>query len=762
MSTKDDEFLRRLRVAFKSEAGERLTAISSGLLQLEGPSDGQPEAILEGIFREAHSLKGAARAVNMTEVEAVCQALESAFSSIKKGEIQTSTTTLDVIYDAVELLKEIISAPAEKPAVLEPKRQEEVLARLSQLKASDSPAAPIPPPLSKEPAPPDAPPGSPSPQPAVVVSPAAPSEAASQEETAPPAPPVPGRGAPLSETVRIATAKLDSLFLQVQEMLALKLTARQRVSDLRELSELVESWNRETANASAGLSNPSHQAYSAPLETRLKRLVKMAEQDYRSLSGMVDHLLADMKKVLLLPVSSLLETLPMMVRELSRDQGKEVELLLKGGEIEMDRRILEEMKDPLIHLLRNSIDHGIEPPEERLRRQKPRRAAIRVQVAQMASNRVEMTISDDGAGIDLARVREVALQRGLPGGQDPGKLTDQEALMLIFQSDISTSPIITNLSGRGLGLAIVRERVEKLGGHIAVTSTLHVGTVFRILLPVTLATFRGILVRCGERFFVVPTANVDRVLRVRPRDVVTVENRETIALGTQRVSLVGLDAVLELPSAVVERKPEEQIPILVVVSGDKRVGFRVDEIVNEQEVLLKPLGHQLARIRNIAGATVLGSGAVVPILHPADLIKSAVTAAPTGSFGVERREAREEKGRILVAEDSITSRTLLKNILEGAGYQVRVAVDGADALALLKTEPIDLVVSDIEMPRMNGFDLTARIRADSRLSQLPVILVTGLESREDREHGIEVGANAYLIKSSFDQSNLLDIIERLI
>jgi two-component system chemotaxis sensor kinase CheA len=346
----------------------------------------------------------------------------------------------------------------------------------------------------------------------------------------------------------------------------------------------------------------------------------------------------------------------------------------------------------------------------------------------------------------------------------------QDMLQLIFISGMSTSPIITDISGRGLGLAIVREKVEKLGGTVSVQSRTGAGTTFLLLLPMTLATFRGVLVRVDEFIYVLPATNVERTLRVKKEDIRTIENRETIRLDGQILSMIRLRDTLELPA----RKnwsasnkfsgPEEAsaLSIIILNSVEKRMAFLVDEVLQEQEVLVKGLGAQLKRVRNIAGATVLGTGKVVPVLNVSDLMKSAVLSAAVSRKETPAGQTPAGAGRILVAEDSITSRTLLKNILETAGFQVTTAVDGADALAQVRSKEFDLVVSDVDMPRMNGFELTAKIRADKKLGEMPVILVTALESRDDKERGIEAGANAYIVKSSFDQSNLLEVVKRFL
>lgn len=296
------------------------------------------------------------------------------------------------------------------------------------------------------------------------------------------------------------------------------------------------------------------------------------------------------------------------------------------------------------------------------------------------------------------------------------------------------------------------------------------GTTFRLLLPLTLATFRGVLVRIGEQVFILPTINIERVSRVPRGEIKTVENRDTLVVDGQVLSMVSLAEALGLPhpaqpassTTATSETASEYSPVVVLASAGKRIAFQVDEILDERQVMLKGLGRQLKRVPNIAGATILGNGKVVPVLNASDLMKSAVRTAAPLRPAAGTPNPPSKKAQILVAEDSITARALLKNILAAAGYLVTTAVDGAEAYERARNGEFDLVVSDVDMPRMSGFELTAKIRQDKRLSHLPVVLVTALESREDRERGIDVGADAYIVKSSFDQSNLLDIIRRLI
>jgi two-component system chemotaxis sensor kinase CheA len=599
------------------------------------------------------------------------------------------------------------------------------------------------------------------------------------------------RTASSTETVRIAAAKLDALFLQAEEMLAVKLKTNLHATELRGLASMLEAWKREWAKVhtdirktqrllekeeNRGTQDPiyvqaaklvdfldwTHDHLKA-VERTLLQVTRAVAQDQQSLGGMVDILLEDAKKVLMLPFASALEVLPKMVRDLSRAQGKEVDLTVQGGEVEIDKRILEDMKDPLIHILRNCIDHGIESPIEREQQQKSSRGTISIAISPSDGNTVQIVVADDGAGIDAGKVRAAAVKCGLLSQKAAEQLTEQEAIALIFQSEVSTSSKVSDISGRGLGMAIVREKVEKLGGQIAVETQRHQGSTFRIRLPLTLATFRGIQVQTAGQTFVVPTANVERVVRIKRDDIRTVGNKETISLAGYTLPLVRLDRALSLATKAKSDEGSKFQLALVVGQDERQLAFGVDMVVNEQEVLFKSLGQHLVRVRNIAGATVLGSGHVAPVLNVSDLLASAggnslALTMPT----LEAQDEAPQPRSILVAEDSITSRMLLKEILESAGYLVSTAIDGEDAFSTLQKAKFDLVVSDVEMPRMNGFALTSKIRTDGRYTQLPVVLVTGLETQADRERGIDAGANAYVVKGSFDQSNLLETIRRLI
>jgi len=768
----DDNLLKRLLATFKVEAREHIDAIAAGLIDLErAATDQARSSLLDVIFRAAHSLKGAARTVNTRDIESLCQALESVFAALRRKEIQLAAESFDLLHQVVAMLVTLLQFIDSSPSDARRPSIAELLRALQVVTSKREPIAKQPPPAAM-------------PTGAVVDR-----HGVDNAIVAPPAVEETAAHAAMkrqsTDTIRVATAKLDAVVLQSEELLSAKLASAQLVQRLRQLrvdpAEWSKRWSRlrpdlrsvRRAIDSGGAVDPLWRRTLEFLEfsetcvgsfqQAVADLAKVADHDQRSLGGMVDNLLDEMKKVVMQPFAGLLEVLPRTVREVAREQGKLVELAIHGDSIEIDRRILEEMKDPLIHMLRNCVDHGIESPEVRGKAGKSRQGTVTITAAMRDGSNVELLVSDDGAGIDAATVREFAIKQNLVSPQAAAELNDTQALALIFQSGVSTSPIITDISGRGLGLAIVKEKVEKLTGSLTVETQPGVGTTFRIVLPVTLTRFRGVLVRAARRLMVIPTSSTERVARVAKANIKTVEGRETIVFDGAVTALARLADVLDLPPPADSPTDLVHHPIVVLAHAGQRIAFLVDEVLSEQEVLVKPLGRQLVRVRNIAGATVIGSGQVVPIVNVPDLMDCAVKVSARNVGAAAPESMRSvEKQSVLVAEDSITSRSLLKSILETAGFRVETAVDGLDGLNKLRGGSFDLLVSDVEMPRMDGFGLTTQVRADKKLSHIPVILVTALNSREDRERGVDAGANAYIVKSSFDQSGLLDVVRRLI
>ncbi len=788
----NQDLQKQLLEAFKTEAEERIASMFENLTELEKCTDAGIRAkMLEVVYREAHSLKGAARSVNIIPVETLCQAIEGLFSKLKDGKIDFTPDLFDTLHDAVGIIEKYLSAPEAKRPDFEDTMDALTEAFSIYQKTGKEPPEEGPKDQSHGEAPvndkSNHPSGGPDPEKLPPAKTKAPPELERRRSVEDRRKSRFARDtsakAWLTDTVRISTAKLDSLLLKAEELITLKQILGQHLKQINMTSNTIGKWKKISEKSKKELREIRLHIHDNSLLDRFFQLYELnhdeimatasrinelsisVEQSNRILGGMVDDLLEEMKKTSLLPFSTLFSILPSMVREISRDLGKDVDLEISGGDIEIDKRILEGLKDPIIHLIRNAIDHGIETPDARKLKQKSPWGKIHIAVSQPESNKVAMTIADNGKGIDVQTIREKATTAGLLTASQAAELTDEETFSLIFQSGISASPLITEISGRGLGMAIVQEHIENLSGLIFISSSPGEGTTFKIELPVSLATFRGVIVSASGNDFILPIAHIDHTFRIEPKDIKTAENKSVISLNGQAVSLVALSDILGLsPHPLPDRKAEKYtMPVVILGSGDKTIACIVDAVSTEQDVLVKSLGKQLKRVRNISGATILGNGQVVPILNVNDLIStsSGKSISPVMAKTIDMKQKKAPKS-ILIVEDSFTSRTLLKNILESSGYLVTTAIDGQDGFQQLKAGEFDAVISDVEMPKMNGFELTRQIRDDEALAEKPVVLVTSLDSREDREKGVDAGANAYIVKSSFDQSNLLEVLERLV
>lgn len=709
MDKKQEAFLLELISDFKIEAAEHHQAIVNGLLKLEKkPPVAEHKPLIEIVFREIHSLKGASRAVEQRDIEQLCQAMEGVFHLVKQDKLTLTAPMFDTLYKASEILGVMLLEVELKEKRIGTSILTQLVKKIEGLQLIKPVSVNSPdtiPVVTQD----------------IQIAPS--TSNASEKQLS-------------GDTVRIATSKLGVLLREAEEFISVKATLGFYIREIKKRHD-----------------------------KELLPLVKDMEQFHRSMSRMVDDLLLDIKTTLLYPFSTLLEIVPKIVRDLSKTYEKEINLSIHGGEIEIDRRILEEIKDPLIHLIRNCIDHGIETPQVRKQSGKSPSGSLSIAIRQSSGREVELLIRDDGAGVDPARVIQSAVKMGITTADAAARMSEKEVSALIFRSGVSTSPFITDISGRGLGMAIVAEKTSKLGGSISVDSVPGMGTTFIITLPVTLSTFRGIIVRISEQLFIIPTTAVERAVRIQPDKIKTAGSKQIITHNNDSFALVRLGDVLGMPSRKLKNDQIVTIPALILVLAQKRIAFMVDEVIGEQEGIVKNLGPQLIHVRNIAGATILGNGRVIPILNPRELMESAALVSSSGiatdSEG-EMETASVQSKYILVAEDSITLRSLLRNIIESFGYQVKTAVDGMEAFQFLKNETFDLVVSDVEMPGLNGFDLTTKIRSDKLLADTPVILVTALDSASDRQRGMESGANAYIVKGSFEQSNLIEMIRRLI
>ena len=723
---------QQLLASFRVEAQERLGVLADGLANWR--EEGASRESIESLFREVHSLKGAARAVGLLPIEQLCHAWESLLGAVRGGTLELTQMRVELCRYALRVVQKLHAG--------QPVDAEEQAQLVEDLEAAGRGAAVTLPEY-------------------VAATPAAPAE--------------PG-------TLRVSAGRLDALLFHSESLLQHKLEARAHARLLGEHRAACEPQRGHRLLAGGALQRLRESAQALPTASQdaLKALLdhldwSQAQMDRlhfeaihlekagkhlsQSLAQLSESLSEELQSVLLLAGSSLVEGLPAMVQDLASQAGKRVTLQVRGASLQVDKRILDELRSPLTHLLRNAVDHGLETPGQRTACGKPEVGLIQLELIQESADRFELRVQDDGRGLDLAQLKARAVTAGMLSEEQAQALSAAEAGKLVFTSGLSTSALLTDLSGRGLGMAIVQESVERIGGRIELESEPGQGVCIHLHLPLNLSTFRAVIVRNAERTFAVPALAVERCLRLSADAVKNQENRPTLVFEGEVLPVWALADVLGLTS---QTRGDGYLTLLLLKVRGTRFVLLVEELLGDQEITVKNLGRQLLRVRNLLGATVLGDGQLVPILHPGDLYRSALatTASALVQAPADGPDVRSQ--RLLIAEDSFTSRGLLKAILEGAGYQVATANDGLEAWNALKQGPFDLLVSDVEMPRMDGFSLTSRIRADRELTQLPVVLVTALHSAEDRARGLQAGANAYLVKSGFEQDSLLDAIRRLI
>jgi two-component system chemotaxis sensor kinase CheA len=746
-----DDLARQLEHAFDAELADRVAVLERGLRALEEADSASAATRAFGTLRDAaYKLRGAARVVELADVAHLAGALVAACDAARQPDAPLSAAWFAATRRAVVALPVLASVGRQgaRPADFF-----DLLADLA------------------------APPG--------IAAPPAPSPVRGEAPVA--SAPMTGQA---TESVRVNVGKLDALLAQTGELAVTRIRVGQRLSELTELRDELGEWQREWRASRRGRAVLRRQlegmAGEAGLTRELTTLLRAAEraearahafaQQVADLAtrlradvaqfGLVAEELADeVLAARLLPVASIFGPFERLVRDLAREQGKAIDLALAGGETEIDRKVLERLRDPLMHMLRNAVDHGIESAEARAAAGKPATGQIRLAVANRGGA-IEIALCDDGAGLDPVRLRAAAIRKGLLTPDRAAALDDEAALALIFQPGFSTTAVATATSGRGVGMDVVRDEVTRLGGHTHIASVPGQGTTFTITVPLTLATTRAILVEQSGHNYAIPSAPIERTARVRASALVALEGRRAVLVEGRPVPAVELADLLQLPPAP-PPDPRAWRSFVVLRQDERRVALLIDRLTGEQELVVKPLGWPLRRVRNVGGAAVLGTGETVPILNPADLLQGGLRLARAGSVVVAGAlgaspDAAPARRRVLVVDDSLTTRMLERGILEAAGYDTVVAGDGAEALDLLVREAVDLVLSDVEMPHLDGFGLTAAIRRDERLRHLPVVLMTSLDDPDHRARGVSAGADAYLGKRTFDQGQLLDTIGRLL
>ncbi len=719
------KLMRRLVGIFLDELEERRTDLEQGILTLEAQVRAQTTGAgdvslasnretMESLFRAAHSLKGAAQSVGANEIGVLCHELEQQFQEVTRGFAQISAERVGTWLASLDRLGQAALRLKERHG------QAEASAQSGEGRAPEKSRAQV------EPRSPEV-------------------EAEPQVRVT----------APASATVRVSSAKLDALLSDVDELSAASQRFGLGVQAIGELHQRTTELVRVVRAASLQWRLSPHGGpdlegiveKAIELESAARRLEGHARDDAAELKHLARRADQHVRRTRMVPFSMVCVGFDRVVRDLSQLLDKDLLLSVDHEDVEVDRAVAQRLTDPLLHLLRNAATHGIEPRERRAALGKPRQGRLSL-VARLHGSELEVVVEDDGSGLDHERLAARAKLLGLPLSKD-----EQELAQLVFAPGLSTADTVSELAGRGMGLSAVRGSVEAMHGSVGVASQPGAFTRFTLRVPVLVSALRCLFAAVAGRIYAIPCAQVLRVLMLRADDLSWLDGMQVVRVDGAAVPVVALASVLGEAQA----GAPERVPVLVLEHEDKRVAFAVDEVLDESEGLLRALPTRLQGIKHLSGVTALPSGRPALVLHTGDVCRTALRMAAGGGTQIALHTPSPAR-RLLVVDDSLTTRTLLKSILEDGGYEVTTAQDGKDAWRMLQEQSFALVVSDVQMPNMDGLSLTSQIRASARLAQLPVILVTALGSDAERQRGMDVGATAYLDKTAFDQAALLQAV----
>lgn len=723
---------------FREEALERLQRLNEGYIQLEsGLSD---ESVLADLLREAHSLKGSSRMVGLGSISELAHKLEDILLAIKDGRLKPKDEVSDIVFQILDTMLELTEKGENNFQIAETlaekanevtgknseKMQKEAVGRLEETKLNTL-------------------------------------EDLKQRENHH------EESIKVHEmsTIRVKSSQIDEQLNLVGETVIAVNQLLNKIPNLKSVSRRIKLAADLWEQLKGYLSSENLDRYAKEQLRSFNEAVSSLRTDSSVISYLIDIfsklelLLSELHQksmeLRMLPASYIFNLFPRAVRDMAREFKKKIDIEIEGEETLIDKRVLEEIYDPLIHILRNAVDHGIEMPEERVAYGKPETGKIKIS-AKQEGDRIIVKVSDDGRGIDPDLIKRVALKKGLITEAEANSLSREEAIFLIFKPGFSSKAETSETSGRGIGMDVVKLHIEeKLKGHVEIETEKGKGTTFILTLPLTLAVVRCLLVRTAGMLFAVPTANVQETLIYEDDDIVMVSGERQLKIRDTYVPFVKLSSILGLSGIY-----EGNLALIVSMSG-KTIAYEVEEIVDEIPVVIKPIDDIINTSRLFAGATILGSGEVVLILNVGEIVRS------TKSLPVYSKEEKEtkpirksSKPRILVVEDSLTTRELEISILKAAGYEADGARDGYEALSALKSKKYDLVLTDIQMPRMDGYELIRKVKKDDELKNIPMVVVSSKASEKDIETGLKAGADAYITKNEFEKESLLAIIQRLV
>ena len=721
---------------FRQELEDQVLILNQALLDLE--ADPASADGFDRLMRAAHSVKGAARIVGLHDLVALAHAFEDTLVAVRDGRLPLSQVLLSRLFAIVDSLETIQRcAAAELPAWIDGQRA--VLEGLAQ---------------------------------ALQAGPTAPSTAPSSTSAPPLIPPSEPPQATLTpeRVVRVDADQLNRIMALAGEALVEAKWLQPFADSLAQL--------KDRQNEMVALVEQLHQQLSEPGRPGGRDLIEQVRAKERDCQQLLVDRLGELelfarrsnnvayrlyREVIgsnMRPFSDGLAGFPRMVRDISRSLGKQVRLEVIGKGTLVDRDILKRLESPLTHILRNAIDHGIETPERRLAAGKPAEATLRIE-AMHRGGMLAIHVADDGRGVDLAAVRRKLVQRQLMAAEAVARLSEAELLDALMLPGFSTAGSVTELSGRGVGLDVVRSMVQEVGGSVRISSSAGAGTSIHFQLPLTLSVVRTLLVEIAGEPYAFPLARLDQIVAMDQSAIHGVEGRDTFNLDDRTIGLVAAREVMALPP--LERLPDP-VPLVVISDHNNVYGVMVDRFLGEQDLVVRPLDNRLGRVPNISAAALMGDGLPILIVDVPELVRSidarlmhgdlrSLAAAPPAT--IPRR-------RVLVVDDSETVRQSLVRCLSGAGYRVEQAADGREAWTALQGQDVDLVLTDVEMPVMDGLELVRLLRQQPRLSSLPVMIVSSREGEQDRLLGLEAGADYYLDKGRFSDARLLAAVLDLI
>ncbi|MNZ30466.1 hybrid sensor histidine kinase/response regulator [Pseudomonas sp. FW305-70] len=738
---------------FSLEAEAQTQVLSAGLLALE--RDPTLADQLESCMRAAHSLKGAARIVGVDAGVSVAHVMEDCLVSAQEGRLLLRPEHIDALLQGTDLLMRI-ATPDNNPQAADIEAYVSLMARLLD------PTAPL-------------------------VAPAEPVMAeriiselmleAPAPEVEPPAAPALRKTKRTTENgervLRVTAERLNSLLDLSSKSLVETQRLKPHLATMQRLKRMQSNSLRALENLNVHLKDHALSLEAQEALEDARRLLAQSQQLLMEKNAELDEFAwhaSQRAQVLydtalacrMRPFADVLTGQVRMVRDLGRDLGKQVRLEIEGEKTQVDRDVLEKLEAPLTHLLRNAVDHGIELPEQRLLAGKPAEGLIRLRASHQAGLLV-LELSDDGNGVDLEKVRRSIVERNLSPAETAAQLSEEELLTFLFLPGFSLRDRVTEVSGRGVGLDAVQHMVRQLRGAVVLEQTAGEGSRFHLEVPLTLSVVRSLVVEVGDEAYAFPLAHIERMCDLEPADIVQVEGRQHFWYEGRHVGLVAASQLLHRPAS---QNSGQTLKVVVIRERDAIYGVAVERFIGERTLVVLPLDERLGKVQDISAGALLDDGSVVLIVDVEDMLRSVEKLLNTGRLERIARHSNQvveaARKRILVVDDSLTVRELQRKLLLNRGYDVAVAVDGMDGWNALRSEDFDLLITDIDMPRMDGIELVTLLRRDNRLQSLPVMVVSYKDREEDRRRGLDAGADYYLAKASFHDDALLDAVVELI